>query len=168
MFRVSLRGPREKSTATCGSAVFRTTTGPDEGIDTASEFCYPDCIFVLSDVVNVLNSNSWARVFQHEYRHITQAKNNPDMARDFRDPNGIFTTYGAFSEACADYGLNVAPLYRAESRMSRLMNALGADRQGLIDQACIGDKSAYQDLVNQYNQTVGQGSAFQQLFPPYR
>jgi hypothetical protein len=147
---------------------FRTTTGPDEGIDTSSEFCYPDCVFVLGDQVNAIGVNSYMRVLQHEYRHIVQVKNNPNMAQDFRDPGGMFTPYGAFSEACADYGLNVAPIYRAQQRIGQLKNVLGADRQGLIDQACAGDKSAYQDLVDQYNQKVGRATAFQELFPRYR
>jgi hypothetical protein len=147
---------------------FRTTTGPDEGVDTKGEFCYPNCVFVLSGEVNAISIDSWVRVLQHEYRHITQAKNNPSIAQDFRDPNGMFTPYAAFSEACADYGLNVAPVYHAQERIDRLKNVVGTDQQGLIDQACGGDKSAYQNLVDQYNQEVGQTFAFQELFPPYQ
>jgi hypothetical protein len=147
---------------------FRTTTGPDEGIDTSGEFCYPGCVFVLSEEVNVNRIDSWTRVLQHEYRHITQAKNNPTLARDFRDPNGLFTTYGAFLEACADYGLNVAPVYRAQGRMDHLKSVLGTDLQGMLDRACSGDKPAYEDLVNQYNEKVGSNNAFQELFPPYQ
>jgi hypothetical protein len=147
---------------------FRTTTGPDEGIDTSSEFCYPGCVFVLAEEVNAIGVNSYMRVLQHEYRHIVQAKNNPTMARDFRDPGGLFTPYGAFSEACADYGLNVAPIYRAQQRIDRLKSVLGSDSQGLIDEACRGDKPAYQDLVDRYDQAVGEATAFQELFPPYR
>ncbi len=147
---------------------FRSTTGPDEGVDTHGEFCYPDCVFVLAGAVNAISPDSWVRVLQHEYRHITQAENNPDLAQDFRDPNGMFTLYAAFSEACADYGLDVAPIYRAQQRMDQLKNVLGTGQQGLIDQACRGDKSAYQTLVDQYNQKIGHNNAFQQLFPPYR
>lgn len=148
--------------------LFRTTTGPDEGIDTKSEFCYPTCIFVLSEEVNAIGVSAWVRVLQHEYRHVTQAKHNSTLAQDFRDVSGAFTPYGAFSEACADYGLGVAPVYRAQQRIDQLKRVLGPDQQGLIDGACAGDKSAYGDMVTQYDQKVGQPNAFQGLFPPYR
>jgi len=147
---------------------FRTTTGPDEGIDTHTEFCYPSCIFVLAEEVNAIPVSSWLRVLMHEYRHIIQAKNNPTLAQDFRDPGGTFTSYGAFSEACADYGLNVAPVYHAQVRIDQLKRVLGPDDQALIDQACRGDKIAYGDMVEYYVQKVGQGNAFEVLFPRYR
>lgn len=147
---------------------FRTTTGPDEGIDTSTEICYPNCAYVLAEELNAIGVNSWVRVLQHEYRHITQAKNNPNLARDFRDPDGTFTTYGAFVEACADYGLDVAPVYHAQQRIDDLKSALGADRQSLIDQACAGDPFLYVSLRNQYNIAIGRADAFDQLFPPYR
>lgn len=147
---------------------FRTTTGPDEGIDTSGEFCHPRCVFVLGDQANAISVNAYMRVLQHEYRHVVQATNNPNMARDFREANGVFTPYGAFSEACADYGLNVALVYRAAERIGRLKSVMGADGQALIDRACAGYESAYQDLVNQYNQKLGNTNAFGQLFPPYR
>lgn len=147
---------------------FRTTTGPDEGVDTSTEVCYPNCVYVLAEEINAIGVNSWIRVLQHEYRHITQVKNNPGLARDFRDPNGTFTTYGAFMEACADYGLDVAPVYHAQQRLDWLKNILGADQQPLIDQACSGDVIAYQSLHDRYDQTYGRNDAFEQLFPQYR
>ena len=146
---------------------FRATVGPDEGIDTHSEFCYPDCLFVPVEEVNAISADAWVLVLKHEYRHITQARNNSNMAKDFRDSNGMFTTYAAFSEACADYGLNVAPVYQAQSRMDQLESALGAGQQGVIDKACGGDKGAYQQVMQEYDQKVGSGG-FAQLFPPYQ
>lgn len=147
---------------------FRTTTGPDEGIDTSTEVCYPNCVYVLVDELNAIGVNSWVRVLQHEYRHITQAKNNPNLARDFRDPNGTFTSYGAFMEACADYGLDVAPVYHAQERIDQLKSMLGIDQKSLIDQACGGDPLVYNSLRDQYDQALGRADAFDRLFPPYR
>lgn len=147
---------------------FRATTGPDEGIDTHAEVCYPDCVFVTRQEVNAIGVSAWIEVLRHEYRHITQALNNPLMAQDFRDPDGLFTPYAAFSEACADYGLNVAPVYEAQARIDRLIEVLQADEQGLIDQACQGDKASYQSLVEDYDQNMGDVGAFRKLFPPYR
>ncbi len=146
---------------------FRATTGPDEGIDTHAEFCYPNCVFVQSQAVNAIGVNSWLGVLKHEYRHVMQATNNPTMAQDFRGADGDFTTYAAFSEACADYGLNVAPMYQAPRRIDTLKNALGAEQQGLIDQACNGDKSAYEKLEDAYNQKTGDSQRFVALFPPF-
>ncbi len=90
------------------------------------------------------------------------------MAQDFRNSNGVFTPYGAFSEACADYGLNEAPVYQAAYRVNRLYTVLGYSQQDLIQSACSGDVPAYQTVVTEYNQAVGQTSAFVRLFPPYR
>ena len=146
---------------------FRSTTGPDEGIDMRGEFCYPDCVFVPLEAVNALSVEAWMDVLQHEYRHIVQVRNNPNMAQDFRDSNGMFTPYAAFAEACADYGLDVAPLYRAQERMDYLKNVVGADQQGLIELACRGHISAFQKLFDLYNEKVGRHSAFQDLFPAY-
>ncbi len=145
----------------------RATTGPDEGIDTHGEFCYPDCVFVPKEEVNAISVQAWADVLRHEFRHIVQAKNNPNLAKDFRSPNGQFTTDAAFSEACADYGLNVDLAYHAQERMDQLKRVLGSERQSLIDRACQGDKPAYQTLVDQYNQKSGYSGAFGDLFPPY-
>ncbi len=147
---------------------FRSTTGPDEGIDTHGEFCYPDCVFVPSQDANIIGVSGWVEVLRHEYRHITQAKNNPHMAQDFRAASGVFTPYAAFSEACADYGLNEAPIYHAGYRISRLTSVLGIQRQTLIDAACSGNMPAYQNLAARYNQQLGNPRAFVQLFPPYR
>ncbi len=147
---------------------FRSTTGPDEGIDTHGEFCYPDCVFVPQQDANVISVSGWVGVLEHEYRHITQAENNPNMAQDFRLPNGLFTSYGAFSEACADYGLNEAPVYRAGYRINRLKSVLGIQQQSLITAACRGNMPAYQSLVARYDQKVRNLRAFARLFPPYR
>jgi hypothetical protein len=145
----------------------RATVGPDEGFDTHGEFCYPNCVFVPREAANAISVQAWVDVLRHEYRHITQAENNPNMAQDFRNPSGEFTTYAAFEEACADYGLNVAPIYHAQVRMDQLKNVLGPARQSLIERACAGDKNAYQTLLDQYDQRAGQG-AFALLFPPFR
>ncbi len=147
---------------------FRSTTGPDEGFDTRGEFCYPNCVFVPQQDANVISASGWVGVLRHEYRHITQAKNNPNMAQDFRLPNGLFTSYAAFSEACADYGLNEAPVYHASYRINRLKSVVGIQQQSLIDGACQGNMPAYQNLVAQYNQRPGTPNAFQRLFPIYR
>ncbi len=147
---------------------FRSTTGPDEGIDTRGEFCYPNCVFVPVQDANVIGASGWVGVLRHEYRHITQAENNSNMAHDFRSPNGVFTSYAAFSEACADYGLNEALVYHAGYRINRLTSVLGIQQQTLIDAACSGNMSAYQNLVARYNQQLGNPRAFAQWFPPYR
>jgi len=144
---------------------FRTTTGPDEGIDTHGEFCYPNCVYVLRSAANDIGVAAWTSVLRHEYRHIIQAQHNPNLAQDFRDPAGRFTTYAAFEEACADYGLNVAPVYRAQARIDHLERVLGT-AQASLDSACTGDMGAYQNLVDRYNQTEG-ANAFQTLFPGY-
>lgn len=145
----------------------RATTGPDEGIDTQGESCYPNCVFIPREEADAISVEAWIEVLRHEYRHIIQEKNNPDMARDFRNSQGLFTTYAAFSEACADYGIDVEPLYHAQERIDRLKQVLGAVRQGLLDRACDGDKLAYQTLLDQYNQSAGYSGAFGDLFPPY-
>jgi hypothetical protein len=146
---------------------FRSTTGPDEGVDTHGYFCYPNCVFVLKEAANVLSVEGWTAVLRHEYRHVVQATNNPNMAQDFREPGGRFTSYAAFSEACADYGLNTAPVYQAETRMGQLSAVLGPDQQGLIDQACSGSKPAYDQVVAEYDHRQGSDQAFAELFPPY-
>ena len=146
----------------------RMTTGPDEGIDTHGLFCYPNCVFVPQEEVNALSVEAWVQVLRHEYRHIVQATNNPHMAQDFREPGGQFTPYAAFSEVCADYGLNVALFYRAQERMDQLKLALGESQQSLIDQACNGNKAAYDKVVQAFNQHKGSEQAFVQLFEPYR
>lgn len=146
---------------------FRATAGTDEGFDTHAEFCYPDCVFVRIEAINQISVASWRAVLTHEYRHITQARNNSTMAQDFRDANGEFTTYAAFSEACADYGVNVAPVYLAQTRIDSIKSILGAGQQDLA-QACDGDKPAYLKLVDEYNNAAGGSDAFQHLFPPYQ
>jgi len=148
---------------------YRSTTGPDEGIDTHSLACYPGCVFVPYQEVNVLAVDRWVAVLQHEYRHVIQATHNPTMAADFRSgPTGLFTSYGLFSEVCADYGINVAPGYRAYTRMTGLKRVLGAGRQLLIDQACQGGKPSYDAMVYAYNQIRRSTRAFAYLFPRYR
>lgn len=146
---------------------FRSSTGPDEGIDTRSLTCYPNCVFVPANEVNALSVAGWVQVLKHEYRHNVQAAHNPNMAADFRGPDGRFTSYGAFSEACADYGLNVAPVYQAQLRIDQLRATVGAAQQPLIDQACQGDKPAYDKLIQQFNSAAGSGQTFAQLFPSY-
>ena len=148
---------------------YRSTTGPDEGIDTHGLACYPACIFVPFQEVNVLAVDRWVAVLRHEYRHVIQATHNPGMAADFRSgPTGPFTSYGLFSEVCADYGINVAPGYRADTRMTTLKRVLGAGRQVLIDQACQGSKPSYDAMVFAYNQLRRSSRAFAALFPRYR
>ncbi len=147
---------------------FRSTTGPDEGFDTHGEFCYPNCVYVPSAAVNAISVYGWVGVLRHEYRHINQAEHNPNLAQDFRSPNGWFTSYGAFSEACADYGLNEAPVYYAWYRINRLKSVLGIQQQTLIDAACSGNMPAYSSVVARYNQKMGSPRAFVVLFPLYR
>ena len=146
---------------------FRSTTGPDEGIDTHGLACYPRCLFVLRSAADLLSVDEWMNVLRHEYRHTTQALNNPQMASDFRDTSGRVTTYGAFSEACADDGLNVAPVYQSAERLGELRATSGHDQEPLIDRACSGDKSAYAKVVQLYNERRGSDNAFSTLFPPY-
>lgn len=147
---------------------FRSTTGPDEGFDTHGEFCYPDCVYVPNYAINAISVYGWIGVLKHEYRHITQATNNPEMALDFRSPNGLFTPYGAFSEACADYGLNEAPVYHARYRINRLKAVLSPGQQALIERACSGDITAFDSVSALYNQGLGDSGAFDKLFPWYR
>ena len=147
--------------------VFRSTTGPDEGIDTHSLPCYPNCVFVPIEEVNVLTVGTWMQVLRHEYRHMLQASHNPNLAADFRGPDGRFTSYGAFSEACADAGLNVAPIYQARARLDQLRATLSAAQQPLIDQACQGDRPSYEQLVLLYNTALSSPQAFALLFPTY-
>src|SRR5207244_2429590 len=52
---------------------FRSSTGPDEGIDTHSLSCYPNCVFVPAPEVNALSVDGWVQVLRHEYRHMVQA-----------------------------------------------------------------------------------------------
>jgi hypothetical protein len=133
--------------------MIRATAGPDEGVDIRSERCYPYCVFVPFDERNALSVEAWTLVLRHEYRHMLQASHNPNMASDFRAPGGgLFTTYAAFSEACADYGLNVSTLYHAQERIEQVKMVIGGGAQTLLDQACAGDKSAYDKLVQTYNQ----------------
>ena len=147
---------------------YRSTTGPDEGIDTHSLACYPACVFVPVQEINVLTVDRWAAVLRHEYRHVIQAANNPNLASDFRLANGVFTSYGLFSEVCADYGVYVAPGYGARWRMAALKARLGASRQWMIDQACAGIKPSYDSLVQTYNRIRRSSRAFAALFPRYR
>ena len=147
--------------------IFRSSTGPDEGIDTHSLACYPNCVFVPAEEVNALTVDVWASVLRHEYRHMVQASHNPNMASDFRGPDGRFTVYAAFSEACADFELNVAPVYQAQARMEQLRAVVGADQQALIDQACQGDRAAYDKLVQVYNGARSSEQAFALLYPTY-
>jgi hypothetical protein len=147
--------------------IFRSSTGPDEGIDTHGLACYPNCVFVPAEEVNALTVDVWAIVLRHEYRHMVQASHNPNMASDFRGSDGGFTVYAAFSEACADFGLNVAPVYQAQMRMEQLRGVLGADQQPLIDQACQGDRPSYDKVVQMYNSAKSSDQAFALLYPAY-
>lgn len=146
---------------------FRATAGPDEGFDTRGESCYPGCVYVRIQDVNVISVYAWARVLQHEYRHIIQATNNPRMAQDFRNSDGVFTPYAAFSEACADYELNVARMYRARQRIDQVKRILGDGQESLVNQACNGYMRAYVELVDLYNENIGRPNAFEELFRPY-
>jgi hypothetical protein len=147
----------------------RATTGPDEGIDARSVACYPTCVFVPLDAVNAIGVESWHAVLQHEYHHIIQVQHNPNLAADFRGSNGSFTTYAAFMEACADYGLNVGvELYHAQERIDKLKSIVGRDQESLLEQACNGVKGAYTQLMNSYNNKASNLDAFATLFPPYK
>jgi hypothetical protein len=148
--------------------MIRGTAGPDEGIDTRSQRCYPYCVFIPFEERNALSVDAWVLVLRHEYRHMVQAVHNPTMASDYRVAGGgFFTTYAAFSEACADYGLNVSTLYHAQERIDQLKAVVGAGMQALIDQACLGDTPSYDKLALAYNQNRGSEPEFAELFPPY-
>lgn len=147
---------------------YRATTGPDEGYDTSTLACYPNCVIVRQDALDAVPAESWVRVLQHEQKHMVQLRNNSDLAKDFRLADGTFTTYAAFAEACADYGLNVGEDYHAQERIDRLKSVLGAQAESVLDSACQGDKAAYSRLMQEYNEALGQASAFAELYPPYR
>jgi hypothetical protein len=147
---------------------YRSTAGPDEGFDTHGQPCFPNCVYIPFQEVNVLAVSTWVRVLRHEIRHMNQAAHNPTLARDFREPNGIFTSYGMFSEVCADYGINVGALYRAAYRMGALRAWLGRGRYALIGNACAGDKPSYVSVVTLYNRVRRSSRAFALLFPRYR
>lgn len=146
---------------------FRMTTGPDEGLDTAGETCYPNCLYALREQAGAIAVEGWLPVIEHEYRHIVQARHNQNLAHDFRDQNGPFTPYAAFSEACADYGLDVAPVYQAQFRIDRVKRVLGATADQVIDRACTGDRGAYELVRSAYDRAVGVPGSFSSLFPPY-
>lgn len=148
---------------------FRATTGPDEGFDTQSLECHPNCVFVPQDAVDALGVEGWTSVLRHEQRHMVQAANNPDLARAFRrTEESLFTTYAAFLEACADEGINVAEeTYHATERMRQVRDTLGAERKAELERACEGYEDAYQGIVGAYEAKAGTG-AFAKLFPPYK
>lgn len=147
----------------------RATTGPDEGFDTSRLKCYPNCVFVAAYAVNTLGIEFWANVLRHEQRHMVQAANNPNMARDFRDAQGNFTTYAAFAEACADEGICVAEeIYHASERMPKLRATLGVTNTARLERACQGDTVAYRNVVETYEAKLGERGAFAKLFPPYK
>lgn len=148
---------------------FRATTGPDEGFDTQSLECHLSCVFVPLDVVNALTVPSWKSVLRHEQRHMLQAANNPDLAREFRrTETSLFSTYAAFLEACADEGILVADeTYLSSVRMPRLRQTLGANAKTMIDRACEGYREDYDSVVQMYDAKQGAGS-FANLFPPYK
>jgi hypothetical protein len=125
-------------------------------------------VFVRQDAVNEIGVASWQNVLRHEQRHMVQARNNPQMAREFRpSAGGMFTTYAAFLEACADDGIFVAEqIYHASERMPQLRAALGAERQAQLGLACRGFRDAYESVVREYELKVGEG-ALGELFPPY-
>ncbi len=145
----------------------RATTGPDEGIDTSALSCYPDCVFVRREDAGSLTVETWTRVLRHEYRHIEQVRNNPELAHDFRSPDSRFTPYAAFMEACADYGLNVKYSYHAQERIDALKQTLGPAMDGILDRACKGDLWAYRLVHDTYDRPHGGSGAFEQLFPSY-
>ena len=147
----------------------RATTGPDEGFDTQSLECHPNCVFIYGEAVNALSVASWKNVLRHEQRHMVQAANNPDLAREFRQgTEGLFTTYAAFLEACADDGILVAEeIYHASERMPVLKDALGAENYTTLERACQGIPEAYDRVVKIYEAKKGTG-AFARLFPPYQ
>lgn len=147
----------------------RATTGPDEGFNTESLKCNPNCVFVPIKVVDALSVESWASVLRHEHRHMIQASHNPTMADDFRDAEGLFTTYAAFLEACADDGIYVGEeIYHAQVRMPQLNKVLGEAHQADLQAACEGHKDTYDTVVRLYEQETGQPGSFAKLFPQYR
>jgi hypothetical protein len=148
---------------------FRATTGPDEGFDTSTYPCHPFCVFVRQEVVNEISVPSWQGVLRHEYRHMVQAANNPNLAREFRPlGNGLFSTYAAFLEACADNGIFVADTtYHSSERMPQLRLVVGDENESVRQRACVGHKEAYNSLVKSYELKQGEGS-FAVLFPPYK
>ena len=147
----------------------RATTGPDEGIDTSSLPCAPNCEFTPVQAVNEISVESWVNVLRHEQRHMVQAIHNPNLAQDFRDANGLFTTYAAFEEACADDGIYVGEfMYHASERMPRLKMVLGEGNVLTLSEACQGDKTAYENIVSAYESRAGGAGSFAELFPPYR
>lgn len=147
----------------------RATTGPDEGFNTDSLKCSPNCVFVPTEVVDALSVESWANVLKHEHRHMIQASHNPTMADDFRDAEGLFTTFAAFLEVCADDGIYVGEeIYHASVRMPQLKKVLGDANQSVLKSACEGDKDAYQKVTQLYEQETGQQGSFAKLFPQYR
>lgn len=148
---------------------FRATTGADEGFETRGVGCHPRCVFVRSNAVNEISTESWTNVLRHEERHMVQATNHPNLADAFRrTPDSLFTTYAAFLEACADEGIFVAePTYHASERMPRLRLALGAEGADLIRRACEGFTDAYASVVKSYELKVGE-RRWGELFPAYK
>jgi hypothetical protein len=147
---------------------YRATTGADEGFDVSGQPCWPRCIYLRRDALDAVPVESWVRVLKHESRHVLQAKNNPNLARDFRGADRVFTTYAAFMEACADDGIGVGPLYKAAERLGNLKLVLGAQYDTLVVPACIGERPAFDTLVEAYNRLAGVEDAFLELFPPYK
>ncbi len=147
----------------------RATTGPDEGFDTTRVECHPNCVYVPKAAVNAITAESWVNVLRHEQRHMVQAANNPDLAQAFRpDKEGLFTTYAAFLEVCADDSIYVGePIYHTSQRMPKLKAALGGENLALLTQACEGDVAAYSGVVRVYEGKMGEGT-FAKLFPPYK
>lgn len=146
----------------------RATVGPDEGYDTYAVPCHPDCVFVTAAAVDSVDVGTWTAVLYHEQRHMVQSRNNPDMARQVREPNGRFTSYAAFLEACADEGIYVAEnIYHASERMPRLRGTLGPANAAVLARACAGFPDAYRDIVNAYESKSGGRGSFSALFPPY-
>lgn len=146
----------------------RATTGPDEGIDTSALPCAPSCEFTPYQAVNEISVESWVNVLRHEQRHMVQAVHNPNLARDFRGANGLFTTYAAFEEGCADDGIYVGEsIYHTSERMPKLKLVLGDGNALTLTQACQGDKTAYENIVRAYESRAGGAGSFAELFPPY-
>lgn len=147
--------------------LYRITTGPDEGFDVSDLPCSPRCLFVPLEDANSITVENWLRVLDHEYRHVIQAEHNPNLAHEFRDSSGSFTTYASFSEACADYGIWVGN-YNAQERIDELKGTLGQDRAALLDNACKGNRDSFREVVSEFNAANQSDQAFIQLFPPYR
>jgi hypothetical protein len=144
---------------------FRATTGPDEGIDTRGATWGPYCVYVPREAVDAISLASWQGVLLHEARHLTQLRNNPDLAEDFTAPDGGRSIYAGFCEACADDGLYTTPLYYARERMARLRAVMGPEAEPLIQRACAGYQDAYEALRFRYDQAAEAG-AFDRLFVP--